>query len=79
MLRALCEAWDSTILSRLGLAKLRPVEIESQWTARNRERVEVFLTPKLCPPEEKPLPKAELGRATLESKIDRRCRGHTAP
>jgi hypothetical protein len=49
------------------------VEIESQWTARVRERAGIFLTLKLRASTEKPRPKpalseverAKLGRGTL--------------
>jgi len=42
------------------------VEIESQWTARIRERAGIFPTLRVRPPAEKPRP-TELGRATLKS------------
>jgi putative transposase len=43
-----------------------PVEIESQWTARKRERAGIFPTVRVRPPAENPA-QAKLGRATLQS------------
>jgi len=42
------------------------VEIESQWTARKRERAGIFVTLKVRPAAETPA-QAELERGTLES------------
>ncbi len=36
--------------------ELGPVEIESPWTARNRERIGIFLTANMPPAEENPRP-----------------------
>ena len=46
-----------------------PVEIESQWTARLRERSGIFLTLKVRPSAETPA-QAKLERGTLGSRID---------
>jgi hypothetical protein len=43
-----------------------PVEIESRWTARERERARVFPTVRVAP--QKPPAQAELGRGTLENR-----------
>jgi len=59
------EDWDWSSFRHYLTGESGPVEIESQWTARKRERAGVFPTVRVRPPAETPA-QAKLGRATLE-------------
>jgi putative transposase len=50
------EDWAWSSFRHYLNAEAGPVEIESQWTARKRERAGIFLTAKMRPAEENPRP-----------------------
>jgi putative transposase len=59
------EDWEWSSFRHYACGEAGPVEIESQWTARKRERAGIFLTLKVTVPAKDPA-QAELGRGTLE-------------
>ena len=61
------EDWAWSSFRHYANGEIGVVEIESQWTARKRERAGVFLTLKVREPTETPA-QAELGQGTLGSR-----------
>ena len=61
------EDWTWSSFRHYATGEVGVVEIESQWTARKRERAGIFLTLKVRAPAETPA-QAELGRGTLGSR-----------
>jgi putative transposase len=59
------EDWPWSSFRHYASAEIGVVEIESQWTARRRERAGIFLTLKTLDSSKDPA-QAELGRGTLE-------------
>jgi putative transposase len=59
------EDWPWSSFRHYATGAVVPVEIESQWTARARERLGVFPTVRLSHAKKIPA-QAELGRGTLE-------------
>jgi putative transposase len=57
--------WPGSSFRAYATGSASPVEIESQWTARARERLGIFPT---MPKAKKTPVQAELGRGTLEKK-----------
>ena len=55
------EDWEWSSVRHYGCGEVGPVEIESQWTARKRERAGIFVTLKMRAPAKDPA-QAELGR-----------------
>jgi putative transposase len=60
------EDWEWSSFRHYATGETGVVEIESQWTARKRERAGIFLTVKIRPPTETPA-QAKLGRGTLRN------------
>jgi putative transposase len=61
------EDWEWSSFRHYVNGEIGVVEIESQWTARKRERAGIFLTLKVREPTETPA-QAELGQGTLGSR-----------
>jgi hypothetical protein len=61
------EDWAWSSFRHYLSGKAGSVEIESQWTARKREQVGMFLTVRVRHPQKTPA-QAKLGRGTLESR-----------
>jgi hypothetical protein len=61
--------WPWSSFRHYATGEMGAVEIESQWTARARERAGVFLTAIVRAPAEKPR-SAELERSTLKFRKD---------
>jgi putative transposase len=59
------EEWAWSSFRHYATGETGVVEIESQWTARKRERAGIFLTLKVRPPAETPA-QAKLERGTLQ-------------
>jgi len=59
------EQWEWSSFGHYATGEVGVVEIESQWTARRRERAGIFPTLTIRPPAKSPA-QAELGRGTLE-------------
>ena len=60
------EDWEWSSVRHYGCGEVGPVEIESQWTARKRERAGIFVTLKMRVSAKDPA-QAELGRGTLDA------------
>jgi putative transposase len=71
------EDWRWSSFRHYATGDVSPVEIESQWTARARERRGIFLTVRVRSEEAQRPAQAELGRGTLENRIGRKV-GSTA-
>ena len=68
--RGLCERpedWQWSSFRHYSCGEVVAVEIESQWTARRRERAGIFLTLKIRQQAKTPA-QAELGQGTIESR-----------
>ncbi len=61
------EDWQWSSFRHYLTGEAGPVEIESQWTARRREKLGIFPTVKIRQVADKIPAQAELGRGTLES------------
>jgi len=60
------EDWQWSSFRHYLTGQAGPVEIESQWTARKREKLGIFPTVKIRQPTTKIPAQAKLGRGTLE-------------